>query len=924
MSDALTTPLLQDDDGSGRRVSFLSKRSDEGRGGRPSNDGDISPRSAATEANNDDIHVIKATTMHNMVEELQDVDGALRQVVFLTNTQAKIIMKSPERVKRLVDALGMPQPKLLINLLPSFDGTDLILNGEFMEPSAVPGLEGIRCGDEAKGKFVFAHESKEEYYRTARRLMDFMREVILPLAVETHAVVLCDASYGQCFLASAFGKTVALERAKWGHTLPFTILGVCSAMPLLYKNPDDSAKWRHIRRSSRQWRQRDRRMVELMEDHPGWGFHVDLDPNVTSYLLVDSINEHRGGKIGDMGPANMLLSSIITHFRKTIPTFGIKTGMSWKEKPGERFQTGMSVVVDMLAAGVPVIGLDLRHREEAGAEAVSGALGDNLQYQMTCFRRDRDSIRFPEFNESHFPDTHDICALSFFQRVLHGRTVGDRSVQMVALYQAIKNAESRRQGKEISDESWTDHSATVSEKDDMTQEQQEQPQLRRHIVSDDSVLEFIVEGLYSSAWDWMPMEKRNGAEKYQDFYCDYIQNWLQQAKIVLNSEHFIGLNTMHIKEGTQVLRELVKLDSLPYANSLEGLRLLRRLWDHHDICMHRAEHYKVMSKRLYVLQLGLQLALVICGAFMQHAEKAVQDDSALGTVVNLAGVGEDGDDGSRLAFLPFLISTVASILIAVNALLNPVKRWRQLRGSALALESIAWKYRTRVEDFAIKPNLPCAPESALSEYLRTWLDELVSGTDLESSDLGKKYEESIFVHHQREKSPKPQSNTLCDDFQSPAKPNLYIDLRITPAKEFYSARIAPYNFWRYAWIVLGLLCTGSSAMLSFLGSTAYVGIPSALANALSAWSEFTDIGHKMERYNGVVRKLDKLLIWWDGLGEVEQAASVNVRALVNGAEHAITGEYQTWQAISVSNLTTENVSVQVTKPVADGNLNAQS
>jgi hypothetical protein len=139
------------------------------------------------------------------------------------------------------------------------------------------------------------------------------------------------------------------------------------------------------------------------------------------------------------------------------------------------------------------------------------------------------------------------------------------------------------------------------------------------------------------------------------------------------------------------------------------------------------------------------------------------------------------------------------------------------------------------------------------------------------------------------------------------KPDAYIELRIKPAKDFYAGRIAPYSWWRYLWMLLGLACTACSSLISFMGYTAYLGIPSALANAFFAWSEFADINRKMERYNNVVRKLEKLLIWWDGIGEVEKASSANIKKLVLNAESLISGEYQAWQSIATS----ENLDMSV-------------
>jgi len=74
--------------------------------------------------------------------------------------------------------------------------------------------------------------------------------------------------------------------------------------------------------------------------------------------------------------------------------------------------------------------------------------------------------------------------------------------------------------------------------------------------------------------------------------------------------------------------------------------------------------------------------------------------------------------------------------------------------------------------------------------------------------------------------------------------------------------------------------------------------PSAVANAFTAWVEFADLGNKIGRYNDTVCNLEKLLIWWDSLGEVEQASSKNASTLITTAEHVIGSESSAWQAVA--------------------------
>jgi len=67
------------------------------------------------------LQLIKARTMYQMVEEI-DGGAALgkRKIIFLTNAQANLISTQPDGIKRLMQALEIPSPKLVINIISSW------------------------------------------------------------------------------------------------------------------------------------------------------------------------------------------------------------------------------------------------------------------------------------------------------------------------------------------------------------------------------------------------------------------------------------------------------------------------------------------------------------------------------------------------------------------------------------------------------------------------------------------------------------------------------------------------------------------------------------------------------------------------------------------------------------------------------------
>jgi hypothetical protein len=146
----------------------------------------------------------------------------------------------------------------VINLLPSQGFTDHLQslgNGDSLD---------LCCEDAG---IVVGHspfDNPNDEIRANERLDHFMASVILPLAAQTHAIILCNAISSICALSSSLTRMLAVHGATWGKDTPFTVLSLTGNVQALYRNKNQSATWRGIRRSSRAWRQRDRKILELM------------------------------------------------------------------------------------------------------------------------------------------------------------------------------------------------------------------------------------------------------------------------------------------------------------------------------------------------------------------------------------------------------------------------------------------------------------------------------------------------------------------------------------------------------------------------------------------------------------------------------------------------------------------------------------
>jgi len=157
----------------------------------------------------------------------------------------------------------MPQPKLVINLLPSWGFAEYSASG----PKFKDGVPKDSVMGMVHGKSPFTTVDEETAARA--RLDTFMIDVIIPIAVKTSALIVCEATAQGCVLSASLRRCVALQRAQWGTNLPFTVLSVTSATAHLYCNPSDNAEWRRVRDGCRAWRERDPKLLEAVHDN--WG-----------------------------------------------------------------------------------------------------------------------------------------------------------------------------------------------------------------------------------------------------------------------------------------------------------------------------------------------------------------------------------------------------------------------------------------------------------------------------------------------------------------------------------------------------------------------------------------------------------------------------------------------------------------------------
>ncbi len=158
-----------------------------------------------------ELQIIKARTMFQMLDEFT-ISGIPKQLLYLTNAQAREFNNT--NIDRLLTTFEIPTPHIVITFPKSSCG--------FAQWNV-----SRACGENTMKICSFDDQMPGEQVFT--QLVRFMKDVVIPMAAESKALVMLELS-ATCDTSSAFMQAIALTRDRFGHNLPFTVLGIDVAM----------------------------------------------------------------------------------------------------------------------------------------------------------------------------------------------------------------------------------------------------------------------------------------------------------------------------------------------------------------------------------------------------------------------------------------------------------------------------------------------------------------------------------------------------------------------------------------------------------------------------------------------------------------------------------------------------------------------
>lgn len=851
----------------------------------------------------DQLDKIKARTMYNMVEPL---DSGNKKLLFLTNAQALLLASEPQSMEKMLLQLDINEPQLVINLLHSPGFGSWMQSYKNEAPFDADGL-GWCAGINTKQKPAFNEPAEERKAET--QIDTFMRDVLLPLAAETRAVVVTSAVPAMCQLSASFLRMFTAKRSTWAAKCPFTILSVFDAK-ILYANDQKEAYWMEVRALSRAWKLRDARIKATYEKvHPHddkdkcLKCSFDLDRNANILIVVDPTEEKK--ECFDLSVTDHFVNELVRYLSLKLPSLAVKTAFSGKFTLGEGADaSALTCATASAQAGTPTLLLDIRRRPKLKQTNNRQELINEAKalYTKDCEKYVANGIQ----------ENMDVCSLAYFHDVL----VGDGNATSssagegvyvakteLPLWQAIKMAKSYT-------------------------EEKENDKLMKKATSKQTteVAEFLVDRYFKDAYGLLTPEQKlkipkdirdkifgpsieSGqaeelrARKGQDIpdpheilYKERMFALATNMTLLLSSENIYHLNLEDIEGGARLVNKLVRLDRLPKTNPLEGLELLRSAWQDYDVAMMFAGRYKCWCKFLFVLQLLLGWAVVGVAAIAAFLET--------NEATKLFGWTIDESDtvALQLKYALFGVSLTMTLLLSLGAVSSSKHKWRHLRHGACVLQSAIWCYRARVGMFEMDETRrrgAGAAELALVHVLRQNRDHLMAEAKLGSSNYHKVHPPSVYKHYQDEGEPKLDKNgKYGDDMQSPIQPHRYIELRIKPTMAFFAARIPTTNKWKTILKVIVVLLSVAASTLARYQFVSLVVMATSASSAITSWSEFADLESKSERYTRAISGLRNLLDWWKSLTEVQKASRESIGHLVLTSE-GIIGEEQTgWTSVA--------------------------
>ena len=429
-------------------------------------------------------------------------------------------------------------------------------------------------------------------------------------------------------------------------------------------------------------------------------------------------------------------------------------------------------------------------------------------------------------------------------------------------------------------------------------------------------------------------------------------SWLAHYDLLTNPNTFSG--SVHDVDGLKrILGSVAKIDRLPVANSLEALRTLQDAWDHVEVYQMAATSYKHIAKVTYLLMLicgilitafslgecqfgfSSRIGVMVVGVFATAVAAYVTftNPATRWQQLRTAALSIESNIWTfRTRSGPYRTSGEGFDQIADKVLSEAVQEMKDsvLEGADLKATSFfsrASSQNLHGQHASVKAGFGTS-ETYTTELTRSprspgifsWghcfsrRKTKVTPAHLESSStIASNFSCRIRLHLEKNDGElkleelvawlRQHDNTEAelrqvDSHYTPVQPDLYIRFRVTKALEFYKGRIPHCHRTRncaQAFLVLGSI---GAVVLAFFDKSVWASAISILTTGVTALLEFQGTNSKITRYSSTVHALQKVILWWQALPQIDRSVVVNIDRLVLTCEELLQREQQAWRSTS--------------------------
>ena len=462
----------------------------------------------------------------------------------------------------------------------------------------------------------------------------------------------------------------------------------------------------------------------------------DIDCAAPNYIICDGIDSK--GRWMDKQPCNSLRTEIVRYLTQDmgLPAIAVKTGCAARcPIQDARKGTGtLGPAIDCLESGQQVLFLDLRDRKVPSASDISDR-ASLIESAKKIYTEHCENLK----RTSKTVECFDTMTAAFWRDVLRGdaSTQSRRELHFEPLCEAIQRCRARLHGASLaSDPTVGIPPATVEQIKEVAW------WVAKRSFEDDY---YLLSQRDVSSPKQQQIEEELRARSGLEFGSDEFRDWwfwtLNGEKVnglatllekLFQAEDFHACNVLSdLHNAKRLVSSLVKIDRLPADTPLEGLELLRQAWNEHDVAAYLGWWYTVWSNVFYLVYLALGISTVTLTVL--HAKAEILNEAV---------------ETKSLSNAIFCLALASAFVLSVARLMNPTQRAMQLYSAAASMESITWRYRARICEFARSATNSLAPEHALREALLGWRETLTAGSDLDQTVFEKLHPEKVYRHYQ--------------------------------------------------------------------------------------------------------------------------------------------------------------------------------